>query len=29
LLAILVEKFDNRPNGEPANDLAMALKQAA
>jgi hydroxylamine reductase len=29
LLAILVEKFDIRPNGEPANDLAMALKQAA
>jgi hydroxylamine reductase len=29
LLAILVEKFDIRPNGEPAADLAMALKQAA
>lgn len=29
LLDILVEKFDIKPNGEPAADLAMALKQAA
>jgi hydroxylamine reductase len=28
LLAILVEKFDLRPNGEPAEDLAVALKLA-
>jgi hydroxylamine reductase len=29
LLAILVEKFDIKPNGEPAADLAMALDKAA
>jgi hydroxylamine reductase len=29
LLAILVEKFDIKPNGNPADDLAAALKQAA
>jgi hydroxylamine reductase len=29
LLNILVEKFDIKPNGEPAADLAIALKQAA
>lgn len=29
LLNILVEKFDIKPNGEPAADLAAALKQAA
>ena len=29
LLAILVEKFDIKANGEPAADLAAALKQAA
>jgi hydroxylamine reductase len=29
LLAILVEKFDIRANGEPADDLAMALNKAA
>ncbi len=29
LLAILVEKFDIKANGEPADDLAMALKKAA
>jgi len=28
LLNILVEKFDIRPNGEPAADLALALKAA-
>jgi hydroxylamine reductase len=28
VLAILVEKFDIRANGEPADDLAMALKAA-
>lgn len=29
VLAILVEKFDIKANGEPADDLAAALKQAA
>ncbi|MDO9214559.1 MAG: hydroxylamine reductase [Methylococcales bacterium] len=29
VLAILVEKFDIRANGEPADDLAMALNKAA
>lgn len=29
LLAVLVEKFDIKANGEPAADLAGALKQAA
>jgi hydroxylamine reductase len=29
LLAILVEKFDIKPNGDPAEDLAAALKLAA
>ena len=29
LLAILVENFDIKGNGEPADDLAAALKQAA
>lgn len=29
VLAILVEKFDIRANGEPAEDLAMALNKAA